>query len=201
MSWGKIFTIYTGAFILFTILLALAEYAQLIPNRGIAYTYLIVTIGVYALIGILSRTARPDQYYVAGRGVPAFFNGMATGADWMSAASFISMAGALYSTGYDGLAYVSDWTGGYVLLAIFLAPFLRKFGADAVRDVTDAYQHLVRLRLAHQLAQLERGEPPDNYLDPKTLSHADAMLFRDALWTVRRVQAEIGERYGVRLLR
>ena len=134
MSWGRIFGIYAGAFVLFTFLLAGLEYAQLIPNRGIAYTYLIVTIGVYALIGILSRTARPDQYYVAGRGVPAFFNGMATGADWMSAASFISMAGALYATGFDGLAYVTGWTGGYVLLAIFLAPFLRKFGAYTIPD-------------------------------------------------------------------
>jgi cation/acetate symporter len=134
MSWGKIFGIYTGAFILFTILLAILEYMGAIPNRGIAYTYLVVTIGVYALIGVLSRTARPDQYYVAGRGVPAFFNGMATGADWMSAASFISMGGALYATGYDGLAYVSGWTGGYVLLAIFLAPYLRKFGAYTIPD-------------------------------------------------------------------
>ncbi|HET6366634.1 MAG TPA: sodium:solute symporter family protein [Pseudomonadales bacterium] len=134
MSWGKIFGIYTGAFILFTILLAFAEYFQLIPNRAIAYTYLVVTIGVYALIGVLSRTARPDEYYVAGRGVPAFFNGMATGADWMSAASFISMAGALYATGYDGLAYVSGWTGGYVLLAVYLAPYLRKFGAYTIPD-------------------------------------------------------------------
>jgi cation/acetate symporter len=134
MSWGKIFSIYTGAFILFTFLLGFAEYLQLIPNRAIAYTYLVVTIGVYALIGVLSRTAKPDQYYVAGRGVPAFFNGMATGADWMSAASFISMAGALYATGYDGLAYVSGWTGGYVLLAIYLAPFLRKFGAYTITD-------------------------------------------------------------------
>jgi cation/acetate symporter len=134
MTWAKIFSIYTGAFVLFTILLGLAEYLQLIPNRGIAYTYLVVTIGVYALIGVLSRTAKPDQYYVAGRGVPAFFNGMATGADWMSAASFISMAGALYATGYDGLAYVSGWTGGYVLLAIYLAPFLRKFGAYTIPD-------------------------------------------------------------------
>jgi cation/acetate symporter len=134
MSWGKIFGIYTGAFVLFTLLLSVAEALGLIPNRVIAYTFLIVTIGVYALIGILSRTARPDQYYVAGRGVPAFFNGMATGADWMSAASFISMAGALYATGYDGLAYVSGWTGGYVLLAVFLAPYLRKFGAYTIPD-------------------------------------------------------------------
>ncbi|HVQ76490.1 MAG TPA: sodium:solute symporter family protein [Candidatus Binatia bacterium] len=134
MSWGKIFGLYTGAFVLFTILLSILEYYQVVSNPFIAYTYLVVTIGVYALIGVLSRTARPDQYYVAGRGVPAVFNGMATGADWMSAASFISMAGALYATGYDGLAYVSGWTGGYVLLAVFLAPYLRKFGAYTIPD-------------------------------------------------------------------
>jgi cation/acetate symporter len=133
MSWGKIFGIYTGAFILFTIVLAVAEQAGM-ARPAIAWSFLVVTIGVYALIGILSRTARPDQYYVAGRGVPAFFNGMATGADWMSAASFISMGGALYATGYDGLAYVSGWTGGYVLLAVFLAPYLRKFGAYTIPD-------------------------------------------------------------------
>jgi len=134
MSWGRIFTIYTGAFVLFTFVLGWFEAVGFMGKAGIGYTYLVVTIGVYALIGVLSRTARPDQYYVAGRGVPAFFNGMATGADWMSAASFISMAGALYATGYDGLAYVSGWTGGYVLLAIFLAPFLRKFGAYTIPD-------------------------------------------------------------------
>jgi cation/acetate symporter len=133
MSWGKIFTIYTGSFIGFTIILAIAEQAGM-ARPAIAWAFLVVTIGVYALIGILSRTAKPDQYYVAGRGVPAFFNGMATGADWMSAASFISMGGALYATGYDGLAYVSGWTGGYVLLAVFLAPYLRKFGAYTIPD-------------------------------------------------------------------
>ena len=134
MSWARIFTVYTGSFIAFTILLAILEYMGAIGKTGIGYTFLIVTIGVYALIGVLSRTAKPDQYYVAGRGVPAFFNGMATGADWMSAASFISMAGALYATGFDGLAYVTGWTGGYVLLAVYLAPYLRKFGAYTIPD-------------------------------------------------------------------
>jgi len=134
MSWTRIFSVYTGSFIAFTILLAILEYLGAIGKTGIGYTFLIVTIGVYALIGILSRTAKPDQYYVAGRGVPAFFNGMATGADWMSAASFISMAGALYATGFDGLAYVTGWTGGYVLLAVYLAPYLRKFGAYTIPD-------------------------------------------------------------------
>jgi cation/acetate symporter len=134
MTWGKIFTVYTGTFVLFTLFLSLLEAMGVLSNRAIGYTFLLVTIGVYAIIGILSRTARPDQYYVAGRGVPAVFNGMATGADWMSAASFISMAGALYATGYDGLAYVSGWTGGYVLLAVYLAPYLRKFGAYTIPD-------------------------------------------------------------------
>jgi cation/acetate symporter len=134
MSWGKIFSYYAGTFVLFTLLLAFLESLGFISNRAIGYTFLVVTIGVYAMIGILSRTARPDQYYVAGRGVPAIFNGMATGADWMSAASFISMAGALYAGGYDGLAYVSGWTGGYVLLAVYLAPYLRKFGAYTIPD-------------------------------------------------------------------
>jgi cation/acetate symporter len=134
MSWGRIFTVYTGTFVLFTLLLSLLEALGVMTNRAIGYTFLVVTIGVYAMIGILSRTARADQYYVAGRGVPAIFNGMATGADWMSAASFISMAGALYATGYDGLAYVSGWTGGYVLLAVYLAPYLRKFGAYTIPD-------------------------------------------------------------------
>ena len=71
-------------------------------------------------------------------GVPSFFNGMATGSDWMSAASFISMAGALYANGYDGLAYVMGWTGGYVLLAVFLAPYLRKFGQYTIPDFLGA---------------------------------------------------------------
>ena len=80
----------------------------------------------------------PDQYYVAGRGVPAVFNGMATGSDWMSAASFISMAGALSAQGFAGLAYVMGWTGGYLLLAVFLGPYLRQFGAYTIPDFLGA---------------------------------------------------------------
>jgi cation/acetate symporter len=75
-----------------------------------------------------------SEYYVAGRRVPALFNGMATGADWMSAASFIGMAGTLFLTGYDGLAFVMGWTGGYCLVALFLAPYLRKFGQFTIPD-------------------------------------------------------------------
>ena len=86
----------------------------------------------------MSRTVDAAEYYVAGRRVPAFFNGMATGADWMSAASFIGMAGTLYLSGFDGLAFVMGWTGGYVLVALFLAPYLRKFGQFTIPDFLGA---------------------------------------------------------------
>jgi cation/acetate symporter len=79
-----------------------------------------------------------SEYYVAGRRVPAIYNGMATGADWMSGASFVGMAGTLYMLGYDGLAFVLGWTGGYVLVAVLVAPFLRKFGAYTVPDFLSA---------------------------------------------------------------
>jgi cation/acetate symporter len=90
------------------------------------------------MIGIMSRTVDAAEYYVAGRRVPAFFNGMATGADWMSAASFIGMAGTLYLSGFDGLSFVMGWTGGYVLVALFLAPYLRKFGQFTIPDFLGA---------------------------------------------------------------
>ena len=115
------------------ILLAILEQMG-VPNKIIGYCFVFLTIGVYAYIGILSRTAEISEYYVAGRVVPPFFNGMATGADWMSAASFISMAGGLYLAGYDGLGYVLGWTGGYVLVGVLLAPYLRKFGQFTVPD-------------------------------------------------------------------
>ncbi|MEY2633298.1 MAG: hypothetical protein RIR00_1952, partial [Pseudomonadota bacterium] len=104
------------------------------PARWVGYAYLFFTIFLYAAIGILSRTSNVSEYYVAGRRVPALFNGMATGADWMSAASFIGLAGTLYLTGYQGLAYVLGWTGGFVLVALLLAPYLRKFGQYTIAD-------------------------------------------------------------------
>ena len=93
-----------------------------------------LSLGIYVVIGIVTRTSDADQYYVAGRNVPAIYNGMATGSDWMSAASFISMAGALSAQGYAGLAYVMGWTGGYLLLAVLLGPYLRQFGAYTIPD-------------------------------------------------------------------
>jgi cation/acetate symporter len=133
----KIYGMYTGGFILFVIFLAIAEQMGMTPKM-IGYIFMAATIGLYAMIGIMSRTGQVDEYYVAGRRVPAFYNGMATGADWMSAASFIGMAGTLYAQGYDGLAFVMGWTGGYVLVALFLAPFLRKFGQYTIPDFLGA---------------------------------------------------------------
>ena len=136
-SLKKYYTFYTGGFISFVVLLAIAEQMGM-PNRWIGYCFLFATILLYAGIGVMSRTADVAEYYVAGRRVPALFNGMATGADWMSAASFIGMAGSLYILGYDGLAFIMGWTGGYCLVALFLAPYLRKFGQFTIPDFLGA---------------------------------------------------------------
>ena len=133
----KVYTWYTGGFVLFIIVLGILEQFGL-PRNWIGYIFLLATVGLYAGIGIMSRTADIAEYYVAGRRVPALFNGMATGADWMSAASFIGMAGTLYLTGYNGLAFVMGWTGGYCLVALFLAPYLRKFGQFTIPDFLGA---------------------------------------------------------------
>jgi len=134
---GKIYAIYTGSFAGFVIFLGILEFFG-VPDKILGYLFIFLTIGVYALIGVLSRTAEVSEYYVAGRSVPALYNGMATGADWMSAASFIGMAGSLYFGGYDGLAFVLGWTGGYVLVSILMAPYLRKFGQFTVPDFCGA---------------------------------------------------------------
>jgi cation/acetate symporter len=97
-------------------------------------SFLAAIVLLYAGIGFITRTTDADEYYVAGRRVPALYNGMATGADWMSAASFIGMAGTLYLSGYDGLAFIMGWTGGYCLVALFLAPYMRKFGQFTIPD-------------------------------------------------------------------
>jgi cation/acetate symporter len=106
------------------------------------WTYIIVglTFALYIGIAIWSRAGSTDEFYVAGSGVHPLANGMATAADWMSAASFISMAGLISFMGYDGSVYLLGWTGGYVLLALLLAPYLRKFGKFTVPDfVGDRY--------------------------------------------------------------
>ena len=130
---NKVYSWYTGGFLAFVVLLAAAEQMGL-PRNWIGFIFLLATVGLYAAIGVMSRTTDADEYYVAGRRVPAIYNGMATGADWMSAASFIGLAGTLYLTGYSGLAFILGWTGGYCLVALFLAPYLRKFGQFTVPD-------------------------------------------------------------------
>lgn len=134
---NKVYTWYTGGFVAFVLVLAVLEQVGL-PKAWIGYLFLAATVLLYAGIGVMSRTNDAAEYYVAGRRVPAMYNGMATGADWMSAASFIGMAGTLYLTGYGGLAFILGWTGGYCLVALFLAPYLRKFGQFTIPDFLGA---------------------------------------------------------------
>ena len=130
---GRMYGTYTGGFLAFVVLLAMLEQVG-VPNKVLGYLFVFFTLAVYAIIGVIPRTAEVSEYYVAGRRVPAFYNGMATGADWMSAASFVGMAGTLFLLGYDGLAWVLGWTGGFVLVSILIGPYLRKFGAYTVPD-------------------------------------------------------------------
>ncbi len=141
-----IYIAFGVAFLLFVGMMALLEHLGL-PRRWIGFLFLVGPIVFYAGIGILSRTTDPAEYYVAGRRVPAIYNGMATGADWMSAASFIGMAGTLYLSGYGGLAYILGWTGGFVLVALLIAPYLRKFGGYTIPDFLAARYdgHLTRV--------------------------------------------------------
>lgn len=129
----RIYLRYTLGFVAFVALLAVLEQTGM-PRRWIGVIFLLATVLLYAAIGIVSRTTDADEYFVAGRRVPAFYNGMATAADWMSAASFIGLAGTLYLQGHGGLAYVMGWTGGFVLVAVLLAPYLRRFGQYTIPD-------------------------------------------------------------------
>jgi len=129
----RIYGLYTGGFIIFIAIMAAFEQmggsSELIGILFVAFT-----VVIYATIGWLSRTMNVDAYYVAGRTVPPVFNGMATAADWMSGASFVAMAGGIYMGGHAYLAFVVGWTGGYVLVAVLMAPYLRKFGCYTVPD-------------------------------------------------------------------
>jgi cation/acetate symporter len=129
----RYYGLYTLGFILFLCAVAILEHEGF-PRVWIGYVFLFTTIVVYASIGVLSRTSDVTEYYVAGRRVPGFFNGMATAADWISAASFIGVAGSLFLWGFDGLAYLIGWSGGFCLVALFIAPYLRKFGQYTIPD-------------------------------------------------------------------
>src|SRR5210317_348478 len=129
----KIYGMYTGGFLVFVLLMAILEQMGVSADT-IGILFVAFTIVIYAGIGWLSRTMAVDAYYVAGRQVPAVFNGMATAADWMSGASFVAMAGGIYFGGHPYMAFLTGWTGGYVLVATLMAPYLRKFGCYTVPD-------------------------------------------------------------------
>ncbi len=140
MRLHRILLIYVTGLLSFLLLMFFAERAGL-SRYWVGGIFLAATLGLYACIGIYSRTADPSEYYVAGRRVPAMYNGMATAADWMSAASFISLAGTLYLQGFSGtstqpggLAYVLGWTGGFCLVALLVAPHLRRAEVDTIPD-------------------------------------------------------------------
>ena len=136
----RIMVLYIAGVLSFLAIMFAAERAGL-PRYWLGGIFLAATIGLYACIGIYSRTAEPSEYYVAGRRIPAMYNGMATAADWMSAASFISLAGGLYLQGFSGtpsqpggLAYLLGWTGGFCLIGLLVAPHLRRVEVDTVPD-------------------------------------------------------------------
>ncbi|MCW5236721.1 VC_2705 family sodium/solute symporter [Verminephrobacter eiseniae] len=136
----RILALYVAGVLGFLALMAWAE-RQGLSRHWIGPIFLFVTVMVYAAIGVYGRTTDPQDYYVAGRRIPPMYNGMATAADWMSAASFISLSGALYLQGFSGtpghaggLAYLLGWTGGFCLVAMLIAPQLRAMGLYTVPD-------------------------------------------------------------------
>ena len=131
---------YVVSLLGFLVALSVAEHFGL-SKQWVGSIFLFATVALYAAIGIYGRTAEASEYYVAGRRIPAVYNGMATAADWMSAASFISLAGGLYLQGFagtesqaGGLAYVMGWTGGFCLVALLVAPYLRRMNLYTVPD-------------------------------------------------------------------
>jgi cation/acetate symporter len=142
----RFYGLLTVGFLVFVFALAIGESLGLSRN-AIGIIFLMASVALYAGIGVISRTNDATEYYVAGRRVPAFYNGMATAADWLSAASFIGLAGSLYLSGFADLAFILGWTGGFCLVAMLLAPYLRRFGQFTVPDFLGArYEgHLARL--------------------------------------------------------
>lgn len=119
--------------LLFTAAMVVMERSGL-RRSWIGSAFLLLPVVLYASIGLACRTTEASQYFVAGRNVPALYNGMAIAADWMSVASFMGLAGLLYANGFGGLAYVLGWTGGFCLIAFFIAPYLRQFGQYTIPD-------------------------------------------------------------------
>lgn len=143
--------LFAVGFILAVLVLAWLEQRGL-SQRWIGYSFLLLTLLVFSLVGLFTRTSDVAEYFVAGRRVSAVYSGMSAGTDWLSAASFIGLAGALYQSGYQGLAFVIGWTGGYVLLALLMAPYLRKFGQYTLPDFLAARYGGQGIRLAGAMA-------------------------------------------------
>ncbi|MBZ0217616.1 MAG: VC_2705 family sodium/solute symporter, partial [Fimbriimonadaceae bacterium] len=130
---GRFLGIYTSGFAAFVILITILEQIGM-PANWIGYVFILVPLFVYAGIGILTRTIKVPEFYVAGRRLSALQNGMASAGEWISGGIFLSLAGSLFMLGYDGLAFILGLTGGYALIAILIAPFLRKYGAFTLPD-------------------------------------------------------------------
>jgi cation/acetate symporter len=135
---GAVFILLAAGLLLLAAVWGILETRFGLNANDLGWVLLVATLGLYAVIGITNRTHSNEEYYVAGRKIPSFFNGMAIAGDWMSAASFLSMAGTLWLLGFEGLAYIIGWTGGFVLLALLLAPYLRKFGQFTIPDFIGA---------------------------------------------------------------
>ncbi len=144
---------FTLCLVLFILSMGLAERGGA-SRMWIGLAFMAGTVLIYAAIGFLSRTSNEAEYYVAGRRIPAMYNGMAIAADWMSVASFIGTAGVLYVQGYGGLAYILGWTGGYCLVALLLAPYLRRLGQYTVPDFLGARYGGVTPRLIGALSTI-----------------------------------------------
>jgi len=127
------YALYLLALAAFTAVMLVLEGVGL-PRAWIASLFRLLPVVLYASIGWACRTSNPMQFFVAGRSVPAVYNGMAIGADWMSVASYMGLTGLLYTLGYGGMAFVLGWTGGFCLIAFFIAPYLRKAGLFTIPD-------------------------------------------------------------------
>ena len=132
-------------------------------TQALSYLFVGLTFSLYIGIAIWSKAKSTNDFYVAGKGVNPVANGMATAADWMSAASFLSMAGLIAFMGRDGSVYLMGWTGGYVLLALLLAPYLRKFGQYTVPEQCIA-QTFSDMEL---IIKLKGHIPPSNPLNKR----------------------------------
>ena len=130
---GKIFAIFLFGFLAAGILLSIFERLGA-PAHLVGYSVIAITLAVYAVIAVLARTGSESEYFVAGRDIPPVYNGMATAAEWMSGATFIGLAGMVYLLGHDGLAYLIGMTGGFVLMAVLIVPYLRKLGAYTIPE-------------------------------------------------------------------